>query len=158
VIAQSQRAVQDAEDRVGQARRAPLGGLEVQRAATDEVAPHAGLVGRLRELPVGRPAVAQQEPVEVGAEDDAGLGITAAIHDPIDRDRGSDEDPQPRQIPPHLPAGLVGGDDGGALDLRDEGLVGRGEGPGDAIEGLAEAAAGDGEGEGRAENGADQDL
>src|SRR5260370_34131968 len=140
---------------MGQARGAVLGGLEVLLAPANEVAPHAGLVSRVLEAAVGAPAVAEQGPVEVGAEDGKSLVVAAAVHDPIDGGCLSDEDPQPLQVPTDLPAGFVGGDDGGALDLTGEGVVGRGEGLGDAIECLAEAATGDGEAEGSAEDGAD---
>jgi len=112
-------------------------------------------VRRLLEASVGSPAVAEQGPVEVGAEDAAGLGVAAAVHDPVDRDRRGDEDPQPLQAPADLPAGLVGGDDGGVLDLLAEGAVGRGEGLGDSVQRLADSPARDVEGEGRAEDRAD---
>jgi hypothetical protein len=47
------------------------------------------------------------------------------------------------QLPADLPAGLVGGDDGGVVDLGEEGVVGGGEGMRDALEREIQAAGAD---------------
>ena len=59
----------------------------------------AGLVGRLRELAVRRPAVADDDAAVARAEDRRGLCIPAAGLDRVDGDVAGDEHPEPPEPP-----------------------------------------------------------
>ena len=96
-------------------------------------------MGGVLEGTIGRPAVPDQGPGERRIEDHAGILIATAVHDAVDRDLRGDERPEPLQLTADFPAGLIGGDDGSGLERFDEGVVGRHEGIGDAIQGLAQA-------------------
>ncbi len=83
-IAKCERPQQHAAHSVREAGRPALGGLEQQARAAQEMR-KTGLVGGVRELAVGRPAVAHEHAGVARTEDGADLRVAAAGLDRVDR-------------------------------------------------------------------------
>ena len=98
---------------------------------------------RLRELPIRRPAVADQHAVVVSAEYRRRLREPPPRVNLIDRRLRCCEGPQPLQSPIDLPAGFVGGDDRASANNLAEGRIGRLGLARRAMQGAGDRAGGD---------------
>lgn len=96
-------------------------------------------------MPIGRPAITDQDPVEVRARHRGGLGEAAARLNPIDRRVGRRKSPEPLQVPADFPARFIGAHHRAAAHLRTQGVV-RGSGlPRGAMYGMHQPTPRDGE-------------
>jgi len=88
---------------------------------------HTRLMSGGGKLPIGRPAITDQDPVEVRAKHRGGLGEAAARLNPIDRRVGRRKSPEPLQVPADFPARFIGAHHRAAAHRRTPGVV-RGSG------------------------------
>ena len=108
-VADAERLLQERLDACGE-RGARM--IAHQVATASQEMGHARLMSRRRELAVGRPAIADQHAVVVGAEDRRRRRESAPGLNPVDRRLGRGEGPQPVELPVDFPARFIGGDDG----------------------------------------------
>jgi len=134
--------VEDTLERTGDAGGPPLGRLEARLVALGDVG-EAGLMPGARGGAVGGPAVTDEDARVVLAEDERGLLKPAPGLNGVHRERAADEDPQPLEVSCHLPAGLIGADEGLGAQPLHHCLVGRLGGPPHAGDGLAKPARGE---------------
>ncbi len=84
-----------------------------------------GLMRRLIEVAIGRPAVADEGAVEVGAEHRRGFVKSAPVLNGVHDGARGRKDPQPPEPSPDFPAGLIRTDDRAPPDLVAQGRIGR---------------------------------
>jgi hypothetical protein len=80
-------------------------------------------VHRVRETPIGRPAIADNHASEILAEQRRGFDKPAARLNRVDGRIRRGDSPEPLQRAGDLPAGLIGGDDGTATDRVAERVI-----------------------------------
>jgi hypothetical protein len=97
--------------------------IGLQQPTASEQMRETGLVDRLRETPIRRPAIADDDAGEVLAEQRRGFGKPAAGLNRVDGRRWRRDGPQPLQRPTDLPAGLIGCDDGTPADRLTERVI-----------------------------------
>ena len=116
-----------------------------QQPTAAEQVRETSLVGGRGELPIRRPAIADEHACEVVAEQGGSLRVTPSGFDGVDRRRGCRRGPQPLEASANLPPGLVGRDDGAAANLLAQGRIGRLRPPTGAVDGVHQPAATDGQ-------------
>jgi hypothetical protein len=114
-------------DQRGDSRREPVFVVIADEiAAAPQQMGHTCLIDGAREAAIRRPAVADQDAGEVGAQDGGGLVEAAAMLNRIDGRIGRDEGPQPMQAAADLPSRFIRGDDRTPADGLAQRGVGRG--------------------------------
>lgn len=117
-----------------------MGIVEHHRATAPQQVGETRLVGGLRELAIGRPAVALEDAGIVGAEHPRRLRKAAPVLNRVDRGGRGGECPQPMQVTTDFPPGFIGGDDGTATHHGAERIVGRLRLTRGAVDGVDQAA------------------
>jgi hypothetical protein len=136
-VAHRERALQDVGD-----ARGPLGTRMIARefATPAEQVRQTGLMGRVREVPIRRPAVTHQDAIIVGAEDRGRLLKAATRLNGIQDHRGRGERPQPLHVTADLPARFVGTDDWARANCVAQRAVGRARLPCGAVQRVGDRA------------------
>jgi hypothetical protein len=105
-VPQPQRMLQDPAHRVRGLGLPPVGVSDQFPAASQQVR-QAGLVGRMDQAAIRRPAVPLDRLGVVGAQHRHGVEVATPTGDAVDGDALADEGPQPRLGAADPPAGLI---------------------------------------------------
>jgi hypothetical protein len=98
------------------------------------------LVRCMIELAIRRPAVADEDAVELGAEHRRGFGKSAPILNGVHDGARGRKDPQPPEPPTHFPTGFIRTDDRTAANLFAQRRIGGGRATRGAMQGVRHAA------------------
>ena len=126
-----------------------------QRATPAQQMCETGLVDRVIEAPIGRPAITDERAGKLRPQDGRGFLVAPAGQNRVDGGVRRGERPQPVQLAADFPPGLIRGDYVAVPDLGAQRLVGGAGAIGGAVQGMDEPAGGDVQTKAVAKQGAD---
>lgn len=126
-----------------------------QRATAPQQMGETGLVDRVIEAAIRRPAIADERARELRPQDGRRFLVAASRQNRVDGGVGRRKCPQPVQMAADFPAGFIGGDDGALAHVAAQGVIGGTGSVGGAVQGVHEPAGRDGQPKAVTQHGAD---